>query len=100
MLLSSEIVNLQRYLSTQPVRKAFVFGSFARGEERFESDVDLLLELDQHAKVGLIRFNAIKLEIEKILRKKVDLLSDGGVSPYLAPAIEKEKKLIYEKRTK
>jgi predicted nucleotidyltransferase len=98
MLLSSEIENLQKYLSTQPVRKAFVFGSVARNEEQFESDVDLLVELDQHARVGLITFNAIKLGIEKILQKKVDLLSEGGVSPYLAPAIEKEKKLIYEKR--
>jgi predicted nucleotidyltransferase len=82
------------------VRKAFVFGSVARNEEQFESDVDLLVELDQQARVGLIRFNAIKLEIEKILHKKVDLLSEGGVSPYLVPVIEKEKRLIYEKRTK
>ena len=100
MLLSSEIEILRNYLSTQPVRKAFVFGSVARNEEQVESDVDLLVELDQQARVGLIRFNAIKLEIEKILQKKVDLLSEGGISPYLAPVIEKEKRLIYEKRTK
>lgn len=99
MLLQSEIKKLQNFLSTQPVERAFVFGSVARSEERDESDVDLLVELDHHAKVGLVKFNAIKLELEKILLRKVDLLSEGGVSHYLLPSIQREKRLIYEKRT-
>ena len=99
MLLPSEIKKIQNFLSTQPVERAFVFGSVARSEEQANSDVDLLVELDHRARVGLIKFNAIKFELEKILQKKVDLLSEGGVSRYLLPTIQREKKLIYEKRT-
>lgn len=99
MLLPSEIDKLQKFLVTQPVNKAFVFGSVARNEESETSDIDLIVELDHKAKVGLIKFTSIKLEIENLLQKKVDLLAEGGISKYLAPSIDKEKKLIYEKRT-
>lgn len=97
MLLASEILKLQNYLATQPVRKAFLFGSVARDEENSSSDIDLLVELDRSAKVGLIKFTSIKLGLERILNRKIDLLSVGGVSDYLLPSIEKEKKLVYEK---
>jgi predicted nucleotidyltransferase len=97
MLLTSDISKLQQYLATQPVTKAFLFGSVARNEETSSSDVDLLVELDSSARVGLMKFAAIKLGLQNVLNKKVDLLSVGGVSKYLLPIIEKEKKLVYEK---
>ena len=98
MLQPVEIKKLQNYFATQPVSKAFVFGSVARNEETSVSDVDLLVELDRQAKIGLVKFASIKYGLESILNKKVDLLAEGGVSKFLIPRIEREKKLIYERR--
>src|SRR5258708_36576506 len=98
MFLPLEIRKLQNYLATQPVKKAFVFGSVARNEETSVSDIDLLVELDRHAKIGLVKFASLKYDLERILNKKVDLLAEGGVSKFLIPTIEREKKLIYERR--
>jgi predicted nucleotidyltransferase len=97
MLLASEISKLRQYLATQPVERAFLFGSVARNDKTASSDIDLLVELDRNARVGLVKFASIKLGLERVLNKKVDLLSVGGVSKYLLPLIEKEKKLVYEK---
>jgi len=98
MLLLSEIEKIKSFLATQPVVKAFIVGSVARNEETQDSDVDLLIELDRQAKVGLMKFASIKFELENILQKKIDLLSEGGISKYVLPSIIKDKKLIYEKR--
>jgi uncharacterized protein len=86
---------IQSYLKNQPVRKGYLFGSYARGEQDANSDVDLLLELDEN--VGLYKFVAIQLGLENLLGKKVDLVSEKGISARLRPYIEKDKKLIYEK---
>ena len=48
------------YFATQPVLKAWVFGSYARGEEREDSDIDLLVQFDrENAKVGLFKYASI-----------------------------------------
>lgn len=80
----------------QPVRRAYLFGSFSRDEETDSSDIDILLELEEG--VDLFDFISIKLQLEKILNKKVDLVSENGVSPRLRPYIENDKVLIYEKK--
>jgi predicted nucleotidyltransferase len=87
---------IQNYLKNQPVLKAYLFGSYARGDEDETSDFDLLVELDEH--VGLYKFVAIQLGLENLLGKKVDLISSKSLSPRLRPYIDKDKKLIYERR--
>ena len=98
MLSSVEIKKLQNYFSSQPVRKAFLFGSFVRNEELPESDIDILVELDEPAKMGLVKFISMQIDLEELFHKKVDLLEEGGVSKYLKPNIDREKKLVYEKK--
>ena len=80
----------------KPVKKAFLFGSVSRNEEDENSDVDILVELDysQHIGLGFIR---MKLELEDLLNRKVDLLTSKSVSKYIQPFIDSEKILIYEK---
>ena len=87
---------IQNYLKNQPVLKAYLFGSYARGDQDETSDFDLLVELDEH--VGLYKFAAIQLELESLLGKKVDLISSKSLSPRLRPYIDKDKMLIYERR--
>ena len=58
------------YFKTQPVVRAWLFGSFARGEEREDSDIDLIVRFDrENAKVGLFKYAAIVLDLEKLLNR-------------------------------
>ena len=84
------------FLKTQPVQKVYLFGSHSRDEATIESDLDFLVDLDE--KVDLFQFISIKLNLEKILHTKIDLISSNGISPRIRPYIEKEKILIYEKQ--
>lgn len=87
---------IQNYLKGQPVRKAYLFGSYARGEQDNDSDFDLMVELEDH--VGLYKFVAIQLGLENLLGMRVDLISEKGLSPRLRPYIDKDKRLIYERQ--
>ena len=86
---------ISNYLKDKPVRKAYLFGSHARGEQDTMSDFDLLVELEEH--VSLYQFVAIQLGLESLLGKKVDLVSENGLSPRLRPYVDQDKKLIYER---
>lgn len=62
-----------------------VFGSFARGEQRKRSDLDLLVVLP--AKASLFDLVGLKMDLEERLKRKVDVLTDDGISPYLRDRI-------------
>jgi len=91
-----DIETIQSYFKTQPVLRAYLFGSYVRGEADSESDIDLLVDLDYSQKIGL-QFIQMNIDLEKLLDKKVDLVSSNGLSGYMKPLIEKEKQLIYAK---
>jgi hypothetical protein len=90
---SEKIVSI---LKNKPVKRAFLFGSVARGEQDEQSDVDILVELDYSQPIGL-GFVRMKLELEDLLKRKVDILTSNSVSKYFRPFIDSEKILIYEK---
>ncbi len=80
------------------VKKIAVFGSFARGEETPESDIDLLVELkapDQRPPLGL-RWFGLEEDLGCILGRKVELISEKALSPYIRPYAEKDMVLLYE----
>lgn len=86
------------YMATQPVLKAWVFGSFARNEQCDDSDVDLLVKFDrEHAKVGLLKHASIIIDLERILNREVDLVEDGALLPWAEETANRDKKLIYER---
>ena len=88
------------YFATQPVLKAWVFGSYARGEEREDSDIDLLVQFDrENAKVGLFKYASIMLDLEEILHREIDLVEDGALLPFAERTANRDKKLIYERRS-
>ena len=89
------IETIRNYFSTQPVLKAWLFGSFARGEETPDSDVDILVELDHSQPIGL-EFIQMQLDLQNLLRKPIDLVSSRGLSKYIKPYIDTDKILLYE----
>jgi hypothetical protein len=88
---------IAEYFKTQPVLKAWLFGSFARGEERPDSDVDIMVTLDQNAQVGLFQLSGMHLDLQDLLHTRVDLVTDKGLLPFARESVERDKKLIYER---
>ena len=84
------------YFKTQPVLKAWLFGSFARGEEHPDSDVDLLVVIDHSRPVGL-EFFGMWNDLEEMLDRKVDLVEEGTLLPFARKSANRDKKLIYER---
>jgi uncharacterized protein len=93
-LSKKHIQQIKAYLADKPVNRAYLFGSYARGEAKKGSDVDILVELDYTQQIGLV-FVQMKFDLEELLHKEVDLVSANGVSKYLKPIIDREKELIY-----
>jgi len=87
------------YFKGKPVQKPFLFGSYARGKARKESDIDLLVELDYSKPIGL-EFIQMQLDLEGLLDQKVDLVSANGLSKYIRPFVDAEKIIIYDKKQK
>jgi len=71
-----------------------VFGSTARGEDTESSDLDLLVKLSEPKSI----LSLVKLErnLSEAIGKRVDLLTEGLISPYLKERIFRELKVIYE----
>ena len=90
------IQTLAQYFKTQPVLKAWLFGSYSRGEEHPDSDVDILVSLDHTKPVGM-KFFGMWGDLERILDKKIDLVTENGLADYARESVERDKKLIYER---
>ena len=84
------------YFKTQAVLKAWLFGSYSRGEQTKDSDVDILVLLDKSRPIGL-KFFGMWNDLEELLGRKVDLVSDGTLLPFAQQSAEKDKILIYER---
>lgn len=97
MALSIHNTNLLRkYFADKPVKRAYLFGSYARNTAvKGVSDIDILLELDYSQPIGM-KFFGFQRDLEELLHNKVDVVTSGGLSPYVLPYVEKDKILIYE----
>ncbi|OGW51742.1 MAG: hypothetical protein A2Z50_03405 [Nitrospirae bacterium RBG_19FT_COMBO_42_15] len=73
--------------------KIAVFGSYIRGEEKPESDIDVIVEFSE--KKSLLELVRIERELSEILGIKVDLLTEKSISPYLIDEIKEEMEVIY-----
>ena len=93
-LSQAKIDQIKEYFRDKPVKKAFLFGSFAKGTATSHSDLDILVELDQNHSMGL-EFIQMKLDLEVLLKKEVDLVTTKGLSHRVMPLVEKTKQLIY-----
>lgn len=97
---NSIIKILKNYFSTQPIQKAWLFGSVSRGEDGPESDVDILVEFDPNGQVSLFKHASMMTDLEDLLKRSVDLVSTGShIFPWVKETIDNDKILIYERET-
>ena len=78
------------FLKKEGATKVAIFGSYARGEEKPESDIDVLVEFSETK--GLLAMVRIERELSEFLGIKVDLLSETSISPYLLTELKKKQK--------
>lgn len=91
------IPSIQGYFATLPITKAWLFGSYSRGEESAESDVDILVVFDKDAKINLFKYADIICQLETILNHKIDLVEESSLLPFAQETANKDKVLIYER---
>ena len=86
---------IAEYFKTQPILKAWLFGSYSRGEQNADSDVDLLIMPDKN--VGLFKLSGMHLELQDMLHTRVDLVTVKGLLPFARESVDRDKILIYER---
>ena len=100
--MSSQVIQqtIAEYFKTQPVLKAWLFGSFARGEETPQSDVDILIVPDRSGKpFTLFTLGGMYMDLKELLGREIDLVEEGSLRPYAAESANRDKKLIYERKS-
>jgi predicted nucleotidyltransferase len=88
---------IANYFKTQPVMKAWLFGSFARGEETPDSDIDILVEYDENARISLLTISHMMGDLEKSTGRCVDLIENDCLLPFAVDSANRDKKLVYER---
>lgn len=92
------IINkLKQFFACQPIEKAWVFGSYSRGEETKDSDIDILVRFAKDANITLFKYVSIANALQKLLHKKIDLVEEGQLKEFAKHSAEQDKILIYER---
>jgi predicted nucleotidyltransferase len=80
----------QAELRRRGVRHAALFGSLARGESKRTSDIDILIELDPQAPVGLFEYVAITQYLADLFPVRVDIANRSSLKPLVRPSVERD----------
>ncbi|MBP6002857.1 MAG: nucleotidyltransferase family protein [Pyrinomonadaceae bacterium] len=78
------------------VRELSLFGSRARGDERPDSDFDLLVEFLPDSGIGLIEYSRMQIDLSEILETNVDLVTKKGLKEYVRDHVLADATPIYE----
>lgn len=74
-------------LRARGVSHAALFGSRARGDNRPDSDIDIMIDVDPAAGIGVYEYVALKDYIAALFDGRVDVVSRDGLKPYVKPAV-------------
>lgn len=91
------ISSLRSFFKTQPVEKAWVFGSFSREEQTNDSDVDIMVRFVPGARVTLFMFSDMMCSLRDLLYRDVDLVEEGQLMDFAAESANRDKILVYER---
>jgi uncharacterized protein len=73
-------------LRARGVKHAALFGSCARGDNRHDSDIDIMIEVDPAAGIGVYEYVALKNYIARLFDSPVDVVNRDSLKPYVRPA--------------
>ncbi len=91
---------IRQYLAGQPVLKAWLFGSYSRGEDTPRSDVDILVDFDEtQGVISLFKMGRMLMDLTELLGVKVDLVDRKGLLDFAKDSVNRDKILIYERGT-
>jgi predicted nucleotidyltransferase len=106
-----EIQNLPKELRIKEIEKKLaeicqkngivfmaIFGSFARGEQKKKSDIDIAIEFEKGSQKSFLDLVRIENELRRIFKRKVDLGIFSSLNSYIMEDVKKEMRIIYEKR--
>jgi uncharacterized protein len=99
MILSKQQIKsiIESYFSDKPVKKVYLFGSYARGEADENSDVDVMVDIDYDNLLSGFDYFGWHRDLGERVHKNVDLISYKWVNKYILPHIKADMELIYEK---
>ncbi len=72
-----------------------VFGSYARNEMKPDSDIDIMVEVDLDNTISLFDLGGLYMDLSENLKKKIDLVTKGGINEVFKKYIEQDLILIY-----
>jgi predicted nucleotidyltransferase len=85
------------FIKNGRISKAWIFGSFARGDYDQKSDIDIMIEVPKNKTFTLLDLAEIKYQLEKIVPVKIDLVMKDGINPQIMSRIKSDLKVIYER---
>jgi predicted nucleotidyltransferase len=77
------------------VRELSLFGSAVRGELGPDSDIDVLVEFDPAARIGIVKFESLVEGLEALVGRKIDLVTKRGLKPWVRPEVLREARVVY-----
>jgi predicted nucleotidyltransferase len=80
----------ERALRERGVEHAALFGSRARGDERADSDIDIMVEIAPQANIGLFEYVGIKHYLEDLFATRVDIANRAYLKPLVRPRAERD----------
>ena len=86
---------LAGFCRSHAVRELAIFGSLARGEERADSDVDVMIDLRRDARVGLVAFQRMRAELAALFGRPVDLVTRDGLNRHIRDEVLREARTLY-----
>ncbi|WP_448601361.1 nucleotidyltransferase family protein [Thermoflexus hugenholtzii] len=86
---------IEAFCRKHGIRRLSLFGSGARGDFGPESDIDLLVEFQEGARVGFLKLSRMQRELTEIFHRPVDLVPRTGLKPAIREQILKEEVVLY-----
>ncbi len=85
------------YFKDKPVKRVYLFGSYARGDANEESDIDVLFSLVENTRINYFGLAQYLVDLEEKLANKVDLVEEEQIYPKLKKYIDRDKILLFSK---
>ena len=94
-----EIIEIiKKYFNNdKKILKAWLFGSFSRGENDYKSDIDIMIQVTEDSRFSLFDLAEIQYQLERNIPYKIDVVMRGGIKPHIMARIKSDLKLIYER---